>query len=157
MNDYELMHYGVKGMKWGVRKKQPTFERDGSAKTMKRLNALLDADKKYGPNRTARQDRKIHKLHAKYDKSAKKDIKKAIKANDDKAAKSISAGRTYLKMIVDSNYLSSAITDASIHANVPVGKNFTYNVLRDDSVGGVKITVNGVSNDYIYAPEAKRQ
>lgn len=74
--EHELYHYGVKGMKWGVRKKRPAFERDGSEKTVKKLNKFLDADTKYGANRTFVQDRRINKLYTQYDKSAAKDIKK---------------------------------------------------------------------------------
>ena len=148
----ELYHHGVKGMKWGVRKARQ-FDRDGSERTVKKLNKFLDADARYGANRTFAQDRKIAKLYKQYDKSAAKDIKEAVKQNNGKAVNSITAGRTYLKMMMDSNYLNAAISDTSVSANVGVGKDFTYNVLRDDSSGGVKVTVNGVSNTYSYAPE----
>jgi hypothetical protein len=156
MNNNELYHYGVKGMKWGVRK-AVTFERDGSKKTVKKLNDFLNADARYGNKRTAAQDRKVAKLYRKYDKSAAKDIKTAVKQNDTKAANSIAAGRTYLKMMMDSNYLNTVISDTSIKANVEIGKNFTYNVTRDDSSGGVKVTVNDVSNTYTYLPELKKK
>lgn len=120
------------------------------------MNKFLDADKKYGPNRTRSQDKKVEKLYKQYDKSAGKDIQKAVKDGDSKAFSSILAGRTYLKMMMDSNYLSQTISDAAIQANVEVGKNFTYNITRDDNLGGVKVTVNGVSNTYFYMPELKR-
>lgn len=154
IND-ELYHYGVKGMKWGVRKNY-TFERDGSRKTVEKLNNFLDADARYGANRTAAQNRKIARLYKKYDKSAAKDIKTAIKQNDAKAANSISAGRTYLKMLMDSRYSSMAISDTASKANVEIGKDFTYTLIRDDSTGGVKVTVGDVSNTYVYGPELSR-
>lgn len=163
MNDFvssyygELYHHGVKGMKWGVRKARQ-FDTDGSERTVRKLNKFLDADARYGANRTRGQDRKIAKLYKQYDKSAAKDIKEAAKQNNGKAVNSITAGRTYLKMMMDANYLNTAISDASIAANVEVGKDFTYNVTRDNSAGGVKVTVNGISNMYSYAPElAKRK
>lgn len=156
MNNNELYHYGVKGMKWGVRKKT-TFDRDGSERTVKKLNKFLDADARYGANRTFAQNRKVDKLYRQYDKSAAKDIKTAAKQNNAKAVNSITAGRTYLKMMMDSNYLNRAITDTSIMANVEIGKDFAYNVTRDDSSGGVKVTVNNVSNTYAYAPELKKK
>jgi hypothetical protein len=157
MDNNELYHYGVKGMKWGVRKKTTTFDRDGSERTIKKLNKFLDADARYGANRTFAQNRKVNKLYKQYDKSAAKDIKAAAKQNNAKAVNSITAGRTYLKMMMDSNYLNRAITDTSIMANVEIGKDFAYNVTRDDSSGGVKVTVNNVSNTYAYAPELKKK
>lgn len=43
MND-ELMHYGVRGMRWGVRKKYQTFSGSYTKAGVKRFN---DSDKKY--------------------------------------------------------------------------------------------------------------
>lgn len=153
----ELYHHGVKGMKWGVRKQRPTFERDGSKKTVKKLNKVLDADAKYGEHRTARQNKRIRKLQKQYEKSAGRDIKKAVKNDNENAAKSIAAGRTYLKMIMDSNYFNTAVTGTAKRANVEVGKDFAYDFLRDDSRGGVTVTINGHSETYAYLPEVKNK
>lgn len=154
MNNNEIYHYGVPGMKWGVRREKQ-FERDGSKKTVKKLNKFLDVDKQYGANRTARQEARLDRLYKQYDKSAAKDIKKASKIGNTEAVNSISAGRTFLRMLTDSNYLQRSISDTSIRANVEPGKKFTYNFLRNDKLGGVTITVNGHSETYTYLPELK--
>ena len=60
-------------------------------------------------------------------------------------------------MMMDSKYLNMAITNTAVRANVESGKNFTYNFLRDDSMGGVKVTVNGFSDTYSYIPELKNR
>ena len=156
IHDDELMHYGVLGMKWGKRK-AASFERNGSKKTVKKLNKFLYADKQYGANRTARQEVRLDRLYKQYDKSAAKDIKKASKIGNTEAVNSISAGRTYLRMLTDSNYLQRTIAETSVRANVEPGKKFTYNVLRNDKLGGVTVTVNGHSENYTYFPELKKK
>lgn len=152
-NDY-LMHYGIKGMKWGVRKR-PEFQTDGSDKTVKKLHKFLDADKKYGPIRNAMQDRKVNKLYDQYDKSVAKDIKRAVKTGNTEAVNSMAAGRTYLRSMMDQGFLNNMISDAAIQANVEYGKDFTYNILRDNNMGGVRVTVNDHSSVYTYMPEFK--
>ena len=96
-------------------------------------------------------------MYKQYDKSAAKDIKKASKIGNTEAVNSISAGRTYLRMLTDSNYLQRTIAETSVRANVEPGKKFTYNVLRNDKLGGVTVTVNGHSENYTYSPELKKK
>lgn len=148
-----IQHHGVKGMKWGVRKKRSTFEKDGSTKTVGKRNAFLDADAKYGANRTSGQNKRINKLYERYDKAAAKDIKRALKNGDIKAAKSMAAGRMYLRMMQRSDMFNAAVIDAAVRAKVKDGEDFTHRLIRDDSFGGVKVIVNGVSSHYTLNPE----
>lgn len=143
-------------MKWGKRK-AASFERNGSKKTVKKLNKFLDADKEYGANRTARQDKRVNKLYRQYDKSAAKDVQKASKIGNTEAVNSISAGRTFLRTMMDSNYLQRTIAETGVRANVEPGKKFTYNILRNDKLGGITVTVNGHSETYTYSPELKKK
>lgn len=154
IRETELKHYGVRGMKWGHRKIK--YTNDGSSRTVKKLKKFLDTDKKYGSNRTIKQDKKINRLYKKYDKSASKDIKKLIKNGDTKTLNSISAGRTYLKMLNDSNYLNTAITQTAVKSNIQIGEDFAYKYFRDNERGGVTVDVNGHKETYVYMPEFKK-
>lgn len=106
-NNYELYHYGVKGMKWGVRKKRPETEVDrarAAKKTAhKEYNAAYNKAYKYssrhpisqfvGKKAKAESDRLWEDAYTKADASiaAKKAYKQAKK--DDKQAKKLSISR----------------------------------------------------------------
>lgn len=155
VRETELRHHGVKGMKWGHRKNK--YGENGSKRTEKLLKDLMDYDKKINSRNTllTNQVNKYDKLAEKYDKSAAKDIKKLQEQGNTKAAKSISAGRTYVRMTSNYDELANAITNVALKANVKIGADFTYSVLRDSEYGGVKITVNNTSSCYEYLGEGK--
>lgn len=54
----ELYHYGVKGMKWGQRKKRNEYNKDYTDKQRKRDEAL------YGPGSVKRINRKLNEGHS---------------------------------------------------------------------------------------------
>lgn len=153
----ELYHYGIKGMKWGVRRYQNA---DGSLtsagkskyKSDKAAEKLIDADAKYGSKRNVNQQIKINKLYKKFDKASDKDIKRALKIGDDDTALKYSAGRTYMKMLMDNNFRSMAMLDAQKQSHCEIGKQYTHEFIRDDKLGGVILRVNGNDNLYIYDP-----
>ena len=147
VREIELRHYGVKGMKWGHRKNK--YGENGSKRTEK---LLKDNSRN---TLSTNQVNKYDKLAEKYDKSAAKDIKKLQEQGNTKAAKSISAGRTYVRMTSNYDELANAITNVALKANVKIGADFTYSVLRDSEYGGVKITVNNTSSYYEYLGEGK--
>lgn len=147
----ELYHHGVKGMKWGIRKQHQSLGYvDGSKRTQRKLNKALAYDKKAGPNQTAAQRKKFLRMVNAYEKSASRDVKKAISRGDMTSARSVASGKAYMKMLTDSRYASKAMSDAAASANVPAGKNFTYNVTRNMTKGSVDITVNGTTSSYFY-------
>ena len=45
-----------------------------------------------------------------------------------------------------------AITDCAKRANVKLGEDFTYNIKRDDKLGGAVVRVNNHDELYIYDP-----
>ncbi len=96
-------------------------------------------------------------MYKKYDKSVEKDILKAMKQNNTKSVNEMMAGRTFLKTMMDSNYLNQTITNTAVAAKVPMGEKFSYNFLRDNSMGGVKVTVNGHSETYTYIPNSLKK
>lgn len=157
VRETELMHYGVKGMKWGHRKSN--YGENGSKRTEKLLKDLTDYDKKINSSHSVstKQLKKYDKLYDKYDKSAAKDTKRMEKQGNTKAAKTISAGRTLVRMATHSDELSNAINSVAVKAKTKTGSDFTYSVLRDNEYGGVKITVNGVVGHYEYLGEGKYQ
>lgn len=147
IEDYnaQLYHHGVKGQKWGVRRYQ---NKDGSLTPAgKKRYKSDDLDKKLGE---AKNNREVQKVSRKLEKQYNKDFKKAAKAGDEEAFNRISAGRTLLKMAMDSGYMNQALTDAAIQANVEVGKDFAYDIKRNDKTGTVDITIDKVTSSYAY-------
>ena len=57
MNDLELYHYGVKGMKWGVRKKSSTVNKSYTAKQRKQDRAF------YGKSGEKRINKRLNDGH----------------------------------------------------------------------------------------------
>ena len=164
-----LAHHGIKGMKWGVRRFQnpdgtlteagnkryayaDSLTYEGGTRTQKRIDKVLRADAKYGETRSASQQRRINKLADKAIRSYHKDIAKASSVGNDAAVRRLYAGQTYFKILTDPQYFNLAIADAAKHSNVGDGEQFTYNVLKDENFGGVRIDVNGTSNYYVYEP-----
>ena len=109
MNQEELMHYGVKGMKWGVRKARNSRARD--AARLKRMSNKLDksaakSENKYQNNKQrikeANRDFELGRISEKKrdrieTKNTKKANKNAINSKDlEKVSKVLKANRELL-------------------------------------------------------------
>lgn len=110
-------------------------------KTLDRLKKMSNPNSK-----------KTQKVYKKYDKQIAKDIKTAKKEGNEKTAKTLAAGRTYMKMMMDSNFASRAMSDAASQSNVKQGQDFTYKLTRSNELGGVVININGKKNIYTTDP-----
>ena len=75
-----------------------------------------------------------------------------MKKGDTNTAAKISAGRTYSRLLIDGAFQTMAITDCAKRANVKLGEDFTYNIKRDDKLGGAVVRVNNHDELYIYDP-----
>lgn len=91
LNDDELMHYGVKGMRWGVRK-------------ARKENAKIDKSfKKWNENSKKREDaiglgKQANNSRMAYERDSKnKDLKKQYKADQKAYNKSLRGNTTYRK------------------------------------------------------------
>ena len=129
----ELYHYGVKGMKW--------------------KNHAYKSDELYDRFMESKNDRQGFRLLKKYYKSTEKDINRDIKTDDKNTANRIMAGRTMAKMILDSNFKTSAVMDAAVTAKAAIGSDVVYSMQRNDKRGTVDITVNGKTSSYMFPTE----
>lgn len=53
-------------------------------------------------------------------------------------------------MLLNSAYAERAVTDAGIRANVKMGKDFSYKIIRNNETGMVDVKVNGKTSSYVY-------
>lgn len=95
---------------------------------------------------TSKTNREAIKNLSAYEKSSRKDVKEAMQLGDEKAANLINSGRMYYKAMLDSRYeraiFYKAINELKLTPN-DVGMKFTYEMLRDPEIGGLKVSFNG--------------
>ena len=84
--DDELMHYGVKGMRWGVRKATKQLSRATTSEQRDKAVASLEKHRAKASHRVVKLEKKQTKLDNALAKSSKKDAVKAAKI-ENKAAK----------------------------------------------------------------------
>ena len=109
MSNYELYHWGVKGMKWGVRKKNNVGYKSTSLKSAlsRRSNEKVDKSFKDWNDNAKKRDNAIElgkkantaKLAYENDRS-NKDLKSAYKTANKQYKKALSENTTYRKGVV---------------------------------------------------------
>lgn len=131
----ELYHYGVKGMKWGVRKSNTVISPKSISNKVKKARSLLDNAEKYqGMANTALQSSKGHRLLSAEAQNAG-NIRKArmherksndlLKTFEKLEEKSISMVGDFLKTKASALYDSTKIKDGAKHVESLAGLNIS--------------------------------
>lgn len=159
MDNEKLIHYGVLGMKWGVRRASRDMQNTHSdlfgdvyaspktAKKIKNLDRALSVPKP--------SNRKIYKAYRRYDNAAKKDYRRT-KHKDVKMANNISSGRLFAKLMMNTGLRNATVKSVARRSNVKPYSDFVYNLIRNDEVGGVSITVGDNTEVYRYGSKPKK-
>lgn len=123
----ELLHFGVKGMKWGVRKDQSTSGGETPRQKNRRLN------KEFAAKERAKRDTEIDAARARYNTSARKNYLDAkAQYKQDKKTIGSRAARAKFNEVKRKN-----IQDYELAQQAKSGKETAYAVLG--LVGGVTL------------------
>lgn len=114
----EIYHYGIKGMKWGVRrlKKKNGVETIKRGSTVKRVSYTID-DPTYDNKKYVSINPKDHKKWEKYlgEVNAQRNVatynQTYIVNKDLKVMNSVKQGELYTKMLLDTKFKNQAIRD----------------------------------------------
>lgn len=129
-NGNELMHYGVLGMKWGIRRYQPySVKPRGSGKGGKEI--IKDIEKKVNPDKEIKQERA--KLSANRRHLSDKDLQNAItRLEKEKKLKELTDADVHIGRLIArqiyADYGKRAVTvfttAATVSAGMAVAKKF---------------------------------
>ena len=111
------------------------YTKNGSKETEKLANKLATTSNMYGtPN---------YKLLNKFIESSRRDEDQAYANKDYELAKSIAAGRIYMRSLVDRNFRQRLFDSLSNNTDiVKPGEKFVASFSRDDKYGGITLTNN---------------
>lgn len=153
----ELMHYGVRGMRWGVRRNTKRLSSDNSAKREKAV-AKLQKHRDKGSAAIAKLQKKGVKLEKKHEKRIIKDETKAAKINS-KAAKlerkaygRFTSNDKAMERLQKSEFLKSkanALTARANSAKAKVNKNNAMISAFEREVKNIDNAMVGYGRKYI--------
>lgn len=124
------------------------YTKDGSKKTNKYINSILETStaKEYAMISDNEANRKLIKTLNKFVESSRKDEKEAFENNDLQYAKTIAAGRTFMRSLIDESFKQQLIDGAAPYLDIDTNKTYNFQIKRDDAGGGVVIIApNGKS------------
>ena len=143
----ELMHYGVPGMRWGVRRAKKAYAKayqQGNTNKMAKLDSKLQKNAVKADRKVTKLQKKLPKLQQKVDKHIQKTDIKAAKLErkatklENKAYKRFMSSKKAQKRLYESNKLqakSNALKAKSQDAKAKLAKNQKTQELFKKGIG----------------------
>lgn len=128
MDDHELIHYGVKGMRWGVRKARPTSGTRKKASGTSRLRKMVQKRKRQkaaaAKAKAAPQEKKSNPLSSMSDEELRRKLNRLQmeKQYRELTAPQLSAGRKFANEVLRSSAKNVATKYVTEFATTTIDK-----------------------------------
>lgn len=108
MQQNELQHYGVKGMRWGIRRAQKKLAKASTQEQKNKAVAKLQKHRSKAVKQVAKLEKKVPKLEKAYDRAVLKTDVKIAKAERDRSYYARKATRPFMSENRANKYLNKA-------------------------------------------------